>query len=197
MSTFYLIRHGLNDFVGQAVAGWLPGVHLNEEGRAQAGRLARVLAGRGITRIVSSPLERARETAEPLSIALNLQVETDGAFGEVRYGEWTGRSFAELERDSHWRLFNAYRSGTRAPGGETMLDSQARFVAAIERLQIRYPGETIAVTSHADIIRAALVYYMGMPLDLYHRLTIQPASYSVVTLNGSAPRIVCLNAAAE
>lgn len=197
MSTFYLIRHATNDFVGKSIVGWTPGVSLNAEGRAQAERLAWKLLGRGITRLYSSPLERALETAGPIAEALGLRVEVHDALGEVRYGEWTGKRFDELERDPRWRLFNHYRSGTRAPGGELMLESQARIVNELECLRVRHPAETIAAVSHADIIRAALVYYAGIPIDLHQRLEISPASFSILTLADSGPRILKLNETAE
>ena len=197
MSTFYLIRHGLNDFVGQAVAGWTPGVHLNEKGRAQAERLAVALAEKGIDRIFSSPLERARETAEPLARLLGLPVELRDSLGEVRYGDWTGQRFDDLERDPRWRLYGSYRSGTRAPGGELMLESQMRIVNELEALRIEHPADTIAVVTHGDVMRAALVYYLGMPLDFFHRIAIQPASFTVLQLSGEGPRILRLNAVAE
>jgi probable phosphoglycerate mutase len=197
MATFYLIRHATNDYVGKAIAGWTPGVSLNTEGRDQAERLAWKLLGRGITRIYSSPLERALETAAPIAKALGLKVDVRDALGEVRFGEWTGKRIDEVERDPRWKLFNQYRSGTRAPGGELMLESQARIVGELESLRARHGDETVAVVSHSDIIRAALIYYAGIPVDLYQRLEISPASFSVLALNDCGPRILSLNEAAE
>jgi probable phosphoglycerate mutase len=193
MATFYLIRHAHNDYVDKAIAGWTPGVSLNAEGREQAGRLAWKLLGCGITRLYSSPLERALETAAPIAEALGLKVEVRDALGEIRYGEWTGKRFADLDRDPRWRIFNQYRSGTRPPGGETMLEAQVRIAGELECLRARHPDETIAAVSHADIIRAALVHYAGMPIDLYHRLAIDPASFSIVRLEPGGPRIQALN----
>jgi len=197
MSTFYLIRHAITDFVGKAIAGWTPGVCLNDEGRAQAERLAWKLLGRGITKVYSSPLERALETAGPIAEALGLRVEVRDALGEVRFGDWDGKRLDELDRDPRWRLFNQYRSGTRAPGGELMIESQARIVSELECLRARHPAETIAAVCHADIIRAALAYYVGIPIDLYQRIEISPASFSILTLDDSGPRILKLNETAD
>ncbi len=197
MSTFYLIRHATNDFVGKSIVGWTPGVSLNAEGREQAGRLAWKLLGRGITQIYSSPLERALETAGPIAEALGLQVQVRDALGEVRFGDWSGKRLDELERDPRWRLYQEYRSGTRAPAGESMLESQVRIVNELEWLRARHPAETLAVVSHADIIRAALVYYAGIPIDLHQRLEISPASFSILTLNDRGPQIRRLNDTAE
>jgi probable phosphoglycerate mutase len=197
MATFYLIRHGNNDFVGKAIAGWTPGVGLNAEGRDQVERLAWKLLGRGITRVYSSPLERALETAAPIAKALELRVEVREAFGEVRFGDWTGKRIDDLERDPRWRLFHTYRSGTRAPSGELMVESQARIVTELEALRHGHPEETMAVVSHADIIRAALIYYAAIPIDLYQRIEISPASFSVLELNAQGPRILKLNETAD
>ncbi len=197
MTTFYLIRHGHNDFIGKSIVGWTPGVNLSGEGRQQAERLARKLVARGITRLVSSPLERARQTAEPLATALDLPVEIREALGEVKFGEWEGKSFDELDRDPRWKLFNSYRSGTRAPGGELALESQGRVVRELECLAAQYPGETIAVFSHSDIIRSALVYYLGVPIDLYQRITCRPASYSVLKLSEWGPVVDSVNESAD
>jgi probable phosphoglycerate mutase len=193
MSTFYLIRHATTDYVGDAIAGWLPGVHLNDKGREEAQALAARLSACGITRLVSSPLERALETAAAISRTLNLPVETREALGEVRFGDWTGTRFTALENDREWKRFNSYRSATRAPGGELMLESQARMVAELDCLARKYAGETMAVVSHGDIIRSALLYYLGMPMDFYARIEISPASFSVVELNEWSPRVLLLN----
>ncbi|MBV8731242.1 MAG: histidine phosphatase family protein, partial [Acidobacteriia bacterium] len=167
MARFYLIRHAMNDFVGKKLAGRMPGVHLNEEGRAQARLLARKLAAAGIERVYSSPRERALETAEALSEAMGVKVETRPTLDEVESGDWTGKTFAELEADPRWQTYNRFRSGTRVPGGETMLETQGRVVTEILNLYEAHPSATIAILSHADPIRAALVYFLGMPIDFF------------------------------
>jgi probable phosphoglycerate mutase len=197
MTTFYLIRHAMNDFVGKAIVGWSAGVRLNAEGRAQAERLAPRLAGRGIAAIYSSPLERALETAEPLSRTLQLPVQIREALGEVRFGEWTGKTMDELERDPRWEMFNRYRTGTRAPGGELAVESQARIVGELERLHELHPDQAVAVVSHADIIRVALSYYLGSPIDLYQRIECRPASFSTLTLSAWGPQILGVNETAD
>ncbi|HLI82449.1 MAG TPA: histidine phosphatase family protein [Bryobacteraceae bacterium] len=196
MTTFYLIRHAMNDYVGQALAGWLPDVHLNAEGREQAARLAKTLAGAGLTHIYSSPLERALETAVPLAEASGLAIETREELGEIRTGNWTGKTFAQLEADPEWRIYNQYRGGTRVPGGEMMIETQARMVGEIVRLRQAHPRGKVAIVSHADPIRAALAFFLGMPIDFYPRMEIQPASVSVVALEEWGPVITQMNAVA-
>jgi probable phosphoglycerate mutase len=183
----------MNDWVDRRLAGRLPGVHLNAEGRAQAAALAERLGEKRIHRVVSSPLERARETAAPLAEALRVPVELSDAFTEVAFGEWEGRDIPALECDPRWRLYNVNRSGTSAPGGERLIDTQARFVEALEALRADHSAETLAVVSHADPIRAALLHCLGMPIDFYRRLEILPASISVVEIGDCGPRVLGLN----
>src|SRR4051794_26972165 len=121
MTTFLLIRHASTDANGKILAGRKPGVLLNDDGRSEASRLARFLAQRTLDAIYSSPLERARETADFISQATGVPVQIREALAEIQYGEWTNARFDELESDVRWRLFNTFRSGTSIPGGELML----------------------------------------------------------------------------
>lgn len=193
MTTFLLIRHALNDTVGRLIAGRAPGVRLNADGRAQAESLAERLAGLPLTAVYSSPLERARKTAEPLARRHGLEVRISEAFNELDFGGWTGRSLFELEADEHWRRFNSFRSSTRPPGGETMLEAQARMIAGLERLRADSGDAKVAVVGHGDPIRAAVMHYAGIPLDLFLRVEISPASVSVLELSDYGPRILSLN----
>lgn len=181
MSTFYLIRHGANDYIGKALAGRQP-IELNKEGLDQVEKLAAALKDKGITRLYSSPIRRAVQTAEPLGKVLGLKMELADEFAEVDCGDWTDKKMEELESMKHWQLFNSYRSGTRASGGELAVEMQARMVCKAEALRCAYPNDTFAVTSHADPIKGLLAYYLGVPLDLFHRIEISPASYSVLRL---------------
>jgi probable phosphoglycerate mutase len=193
MTTVLLIRHANNDLVGKTIASWMPGVHLNEEGRVQANRLAGRLENVSLRAIYCSPLERALETAQPVARKLDLPVQIREELGEVRFGDWTGCTIADLDRTPLWQRFNAYRSGTRAPNGELMLESQVRIVNAMEAMRAAHPGECIAVVSHGDVIRAALVYYLGMAMDNFHRIEISPASITTLELNDWGVRVLALN----
>ena len=193
----FLIRHATNDLVGKVIPGWMPGLHLNAEGREQADRLARGLRGQGITRVFSSPLERAMETAAPLAGVCGISVEVRERLGELPPGEFSGRTLEDLETDPRWRQFNQFRGITRAPGGELMLETQARIVAEVLCLREEHPRESVAAVSHADPIRAALSYFLGMPLDLYSRIEISPASVSVVRLEEWGPQVLAMNRLCE
>ena len=108
-------------------------------------------------------------------------------------GEWTGLAFRDLEGRPGWRAFNTLRSITRIPGGELMLETQARIVSELDRLRQRHPNQNVAIVSHMDVIRAAVAHLAGVHLDLLQRIEIGPASVSAVALNELTPRILCLN----
>ncbi len=191
---FYLIRHGTNDHLAKALlAGRLPNVHLNDEGRAEAERLSTTLATACIHRIFSSPLERAVQTAEPTAKRLNLQIEIAPEILEINFGDWTGKPIRDLERDPAWKNFNLYRSGTRIPNGETMLEAQTRMVTFLEKLQRENPKQTVALFSHGDPIKSVFAYYLGIPLDLFTRIEISPGSYSILRLEPWGPQILAIN----
>lgn len=197
MTTFLLIRHATNDLVGKVIAGWTPGVHLNDEGRRQAEHLGRWLGSAPIAAIYSSPLERTRETAAPLAERLGLEVHLNEALGEVRFGEWTGRTMEELAREPRWQRWNSFRTGARAPGGELMIEVQTRIVAALEEIRARHPDEVVAVFSHGDPIRSTIAYYASIPLDQFLRIEVSPASVSVITVHDWGPKILRLNDTGE
>ena len=189
-----LIRHGLTNYTTvHRLPGWTHGIHLNDEGRAQAKALARRLAGVQLAAIYSSPLERAVETAGPLAEAHGLAIEVRRDLGELHPGDWTGRTVEELEKEELWPLLRVYPSGTRLPAGETFLGCQARMVAGLDAIRCAHPGQTIAVVSHADPLKLAVAYYLGLPLDLFQRLATSPASVTVMTFGRLGPQLVCLN----
>jgi probable phosphoglycerate mutase len=188
-----LIRHGSNPTVGKGLTGWLPGVSLDETGRRQAQQLAERLRGAAISAVYASPLERARETAEPLAREKGLEILTEPAFGEVKFGDWQGKDFPEIEQDPLWRRFNVYRSGTPAPRGESMVETQARMMRALGDLARNHAGQTVAVFSHADAIKAAITCMLGIPLDFHLRLEILPASITTIDLYEEMPIVRSVN----
>jgi probable phosphoglycerate mutase len=191
-TTILLIRHGLNDAVGIRLAGREP-IPLNRAGEDQAQRLVARLAGARIDAIYASPLARTRQTAAPLAAARGLEVRDMPAAIEFEMGEWDGQRFDALQRDQGWRRFNSHRSLTRGRGGELMLEVQSRFVGALLGLATDHAGGSIAVFSHADPIRAAVMYFAGMPIDFFHRLDVAPASLTVVALRPDGPVLVRVN----
>ena len=193
MTTFILIRHGLTDAVGHTMSGHSAGVHLNAAGRDQAASLPARLGPVPIDAIYSSPLDRARETAQPIADARGLRIEIEPRFVEVDFGGWTNRRFADLADDPHWRLYNQFRGVTRPPAGEALVDVQTRTVAALLDLHARHSGAVVAIVSHADTLRAVLLYFLGMPVDFVQRLELSPARLSVLQVGESAPRVLQVN----
>jgi probable phosphomutase (TIGR03848 family) len=189
----FLIRHGMNDLIGNTIAGRMSGVHLNTQGRRQAEHLVRRLADESIDHIFTSPMERCLETAAPLAAQRKLEVTPVPGVLEIGYGEWTGRSVAELQKDPLWNLWNSFRTGTRVPGGETMLEIQHRVVAEIQRLRAKCQGQSIAVFSHGDPIKTAICFYLGIPLDFFQRIEISPASVSLLHLGDDYSKVQYFN----
>jgi probable phosphoglycerate mutase len=193
MAIFLLIRHAQNDWIDKRIAGWTPGVHLNDAGRRQADVLVERLARLPLAAIYSSPLERTLETAAPLARARGLVVQPSDDFGEIRYGAWTGLELTDLRQRADWKRFVRGRSHTRVPDGELMLELQLRMVAGIERLRAHHGDDTVAIVSHGDPIRTAIAHYAGIPLDLYPRLDIAPASISILSVGDEGPRLLRMN----
>lgn len=188
-----LIRHAITDWVGRRYAGRTPGISLNGQGRGQARALAERLAGTPLAAIYSSPLERARETAAAIAAAHDLPVYVEERVGEVHCGDWTGQNIEELRQTDLWRQIHLHPSSTRFPGGESMFEVQARMVAALDELRTAYPGRIIAVVSHADPIKAAVAYYVGLHLDLCQRLAISTASITELSFSAYGPRLLRCN----
>jgi probable phosphoglycerate mutase len=193
VTTILLIRHAETDAVGKWIAGWTPAVPLNRVGVTQATRLADRLASWPIAAVYSSPLERAVQTARPLANMLGLPVIERERLGELDFGSWTGQTFAEVAEDPEWRLFNAFRSSRRIPGGESMPEVQARVVAELACLAERHASRTIAVFSHGDTLRAAVAHYLGIPLDFLPRFEISPASVTELKLGPDTAILARLN----
>lgn len=192
MTTVLLIRHANYKLVGELLAGRTPGLHLDERGRIQAERLANRLDGVALSAIYSSPLERARETALPLSEKFKLPIVIRDALNEIDFGAWTG-SPIEGMRGSEWEAFNRLRSTVRIPSGQLMLEVQGRLVNEINALCSQHPGGVLALVSHGDVIKAGIAHYAGIPLDLFQRIEISTASVSRIEFHNHGPRILSVN----
>jgi probable phosphoglycerate mutase len=192
-TTVFLIRHGHTDWIGNSIAGRLPDVHLSAEGRAQADGLVDRMRHLPLRAIYTSPLSRTQETAAPLAAALALDVQACPEAVELDFGEWVGESIPGLAADPRWYAFNTFRSLSRAPGGELMPEVQTRIVAAVARIRAAHPGEAVALFSHGDVIRSAVAYFAGVPLDLFLRIEIKPASISTVRFYDDSLHILGVN----
>lgn len=194
MTLLLLVRHAVSEGNDRGLLmGWTPGIHLTEEGREQARALAERLAPIPIAAIYSSPLERCRETAAPLARAKALRPRVLRDLGEVRYGDWTGKPLRRLARTRLWQAVQHAPSHVRFPGGESLIETQARALVAIERIATAHPHATVVAVSHADVIRLLLAHHLGVHLDLYQRLAVAPGSVSAVALGEGAPRVLRVN----
>jgi probable phosphomutase (TIGR03848 family) len=188
MATVILVRHGENDWVKKnRLAGWIEGVHLNENGRSQAKDAAKRLSKLPITALYSSPVTRCLETAEFIAKSKKLKIVELADVGEVRYGEWEGKKIKKLAAKPEWHTVQHYPSRFQFPQGEALREVQFRAIQALETLSARHGQEMIAVVSHADLIKLVLAHYLGVHIDLFQRIVISPASVSVLALqpNGS------------
>ena len=194
MTDILLIRHGENEYTRKGkLAGWTPGVHLNETGQAQAQALAERLMEAPLKAIYSSPLERALETAGPLAQARKLPVQKCEGIGEVRYGEWTGRSLKVLARTKLWKVVQRQPSAMEFPGGETLRAVQARALEAIEGIARKHPKDLVALFSHGDVIKLVVAYYLGMPVDMFQRILINTGSITAIRVPPGMPFVLRVN----
>ncbi len=195
MPILLLLRHGENDYVKAGrLAGHLPGVHLNENGRRQAQELADRLGRAPIKAIYSSPLERALETAEPLASSTNLAVIPRPGLIEADCGEWQGRKVKGLSRLKVWKTVQFTPGLFRFPGGESFAECQARITQELLILAAGHePNDLIVCVSHSDPIKLAVAYFIGLPLDMFQRLSISTGSVSVLHLGGNNSRLLTLN----
>lgn len=183
MAIIVLLRHGENEWVKKhRLAGWIPGVHLNEKGHEQAQAAAERLAPLPVKAVYSSPVTRCLETADYVARVHNLDVVEVEDVGEVRYGKWEGKKIKKLAKKRLWHVVQHFPSRMRFPQGEALREVQFRAIQALERLSERHQDEIIVVVSHADLIKLVLAHYLGVHIDLFQRIAVSPASVSVLAL---------------
>jgi broad specificity phosphatase PhoE len=190
---FHLIRHAAHDRVGTVLVGRLNGVHLSLAGRAQAKELAHHFAREDISGVISSPRERAQETAEPIAQQLGLEMRVSNALDEINMGGWQGHSFSALALDEGWQRWNACRSMTRPPRGETVAEVQSRMLGELLHIHATETGGQFILVSHAEPIRSLLLHILGMSADGWSRIEIEPASISTIALDTTGGRILTMN----
>jgi probable phosphoglycerate mutase len=193
-----VVRHGLTAATGNALSGRTPGIPLDDRGRSQAAAIAERLSQVRLDAIISSPLERCAQTATAIAEqqkACN-EVTIDDRLIEVGYGDWTGQSLRKLAREPLWRVVQAHPSAVTfpGPGGETLPDIQRRAVTAIRDWNGRLGQEAVyLICSHADVIKAILADSLGLHLDLYQRIQIDPCSLSVIRYTPLRPFVERMN----
>jgi probable phosphomutase (TIGR03848 family) len=205
VTTVLLVRHGrttAND--AGVLAGWTEGVSLDETGQAQVRALAGRLAAVPLAAVVTSPLQRCQETTALLLEGREVAVHPDDRLGEVRYGEWSGRELKKLAKDPLWKVVQSHPSAMTFPGedGESMRAMANRAVDAVRdwntRLASDPPGSgggdpVYAVVSHGDVVKAILADALGMHLDQFQRLVVDPGSVSIISYTPLRPFVLRIN----
>jgi probable phosphomutase (TIGR03848 family) len=197
VTTLVLLRHGRTTAnTAGVLAGWTPGVRLDETGLAQVQAVAQRLSAVPLAAVVSSPLERCQQTAGAVVAERELELQSDDRFGEARYGDWTGRPIKELVKDPLWKVVQQHPSAAVFPGpeGEGLAQTQARAVAAVREWNTKLgPDAVWLACSHGDVIKAVLADAFGMHLDQFQRIVVDPASISVVSYTDTRPFVIRVN----
>jgi len=201
MATLILVRHGRTSAnASGTLAGRLPGVRLDEVGTEQAARTASRLSVVPLTAIVTSPLERCRETAKAIARAhaASPKISSERGLTECDYGEWQGRPLKELAKEKLWATVQSQPSAATFPGGESLSAMQARAVNAVRRRDAAIeaehgPGSVWVAVTHGDIVKSILADALGMHLDLFQRIQVDPASISIVSYTSSRPYVLATN----
>jgi probable phosphoglycerate mutase len=188
------VRHGKTPTTGSTLPGRAKGLHLSDEGRAQAeANAARLAELPKVDAVYASPLERTRETAAPIGKARGLKVQIDRGLLECDFGDWTGSQLKDLMKLPEWRTVQRYPSGFRFPGGESFTEMQARITGAVARLVERHRGGVVVAVSHADPIKAAVADALGTHLDLFQRIVVSPCSVTAVAYGSGGPAVLTVN----
>jgi probable phosphomutase (TIGR03848 family) len=201
MPTVILVRHGRSTAnTGGVLAGWSPGIALDDTGRAQATALAARLAALPLAAVVSSPLQRCQETVRPLlDTRPELPLHTDDRVGECHYGDWSGRKITELVDEPLWATVQRHASAAVFPGeeGESLRAMQSRAVDAVRdwnaRIEAEHGPEALyLVCSHGDVIKSLAADALGMHLDLFQRINTDPCSVTVIRYTPHLPFLLRL-----
>lgn len=193
VTIFHLVRHGEHALQGRIIAGRTNGIGLSPKGRTEATAVAERFDGEKIDALYASPLDRTRQTAAILGDRLALPIGIREEVNEVDFGEWTGLTFDQVRADKRWLPWQICRSIAAIPGGESWRQVQDRTVGALFDLRRQHPDGTVILVTHGDVIRAALLFVLGMPLDLYNRIEVGTGSISTVRIEDSQIRVPALN----
>ncbi|MYW65233.1 MSMEG_4193 family putative phosphomutase [Streptomyces sp. SID8379] len=199
MPTLILVRHGRSTAnTAGLLAGWTPGVALDERGTAQAATLPERLKDLPLSEVVSSPLQRCRETVAPLLAARpELTAHTDDRIGECDYGDWSGRKLAELAGEPLMEVVQQHPTAAAFPGGESMRQMQHRAAEAVREWNARVERDhgsdaVYVMCSHGDIIKSLVADALGLHLDLFQRISVEPCSVTAIRYTRLRPFLVRL-----
>jgi probable phosphoglycerate mutase len=193
-TTIFFVRHGRTPTTGKVLPGRAPGLHLSDEGRAQAEAVAgRIASVPNVAAVYASPMERTRETAAPIARALGCKVVIERGLLECDFGEWTGAELKSLAKLPEWQQVQRHPSGFRFPGGESFLEMQSRLSDVVRKLVAAHPGQTVVAVSHADPVKVVTADAMGTHLDHFQRFDIAPCSVTVVAYGAGGPFVLTVS----
>ena len=193
-TTFFLVRHAAHDDVGSYLAGRMEGIRLGPAGREQAARLAQRMTREKLDAIYTSPRERTRETAAAIASACNLgSIPIRPELDEVDFGEWSGKTFDQLNNDGRWRHWNDVRNEARTPNGESMADVQQRMLACMDEARRSHSGQAVVLVSHADVIKSAVCHVLAMSVGDCFRFDVDPASVTIIVMGDWGAKLLKLN----
>jgi probable phosphoglycerate mutase len=193
-----LVRHGRTATTGTVLPGRAKGLHLSDDGTAQAQAAAdRIAQLERVHAVYASPLERTRETAAPIGRAVDQPVRTAKGLLECDFGEWTGKRLSNLRKKPEWSTVQHRPSIFRFPGGESFAEMQLRIWNQMETLVTDHPGQTVVAVSHADPIKAAVAMATGVHLDLFQRISISPCSITPLLFTASGPIVLAVNSTGD
>lgn len=189
-TTVLFVRHGHHGLMDKVLVGRMRDVPLSPEGIEEAHSVALRLSKQGISRVHTSPRQRALETATIIARAARVPLEIAFALDEIDAGAWTGMSFDDLSTDGAWNFWNMLRSVARPPEGESMREVQDRVLRYLAKVHTTHPGERIALVTHAEVIRTAVLACQGRSLDAYAEVAIPSAGVLEVTLSDEGAQLV-------
>jgi broad specificity phosphatase PhoE len=192
-TTIHLVRHAAHELLDRVLVGRDPSVSLSGAGVRQAQALGKRFAASRTICVQSSPQLRARQTAEAIAQVHGLPLTTATEVDELDVGTWSGRSFADLDQDPQWRLWNSDRSRASPPGGESMHALQRRIVDHLTDVADAHRNGEVVIVSHAEPIRAAVLHYLELSLDAYNEVQVAPASVTTILVRGRSGEIILNN----
>lgn len=192
-ATILLIRHAAHVEFGRILSGRRRDVSLSREGLEQAEIVADLLGVEPLAAVYASPRERAYYTARAIAEQHEMKVQTSDALDEVDFGDWTGKSFDDLEGDPLWDEWNSARATASPPKGESMSAAVARAVAGVEEIARLHADQSVAAVSHCDIIRGVIAHYLGLTLDNMLRFDVDTASVSRIAVGNWGARVISVN----
>lgn len=195
-TTVFLIRHGVTAWHAEKRVLGQRDVPLSPEGVAQAEATASLLAGVKLAELLTSPLQRAIQTAEIIGQTTGIEVARDPRLIDFKLGKWTGLTYEEVNGSEEYQRFLHDPGSERIPGGESLEDIRRRSVGAVDQALRDSPtGDAVAIVTHAGVIRVLLVHFMGSPLANYHRVRVSPGSVSILSFanDRELPRVLAVN----